>query len=281
MMEQQVGQAQTLPQKGERRRFGNDVGEWDGTQWIAVNENEPPPGPGGMVRGLGDAMGGVVKGAAKALGESGVEGGALLRKIPGVNEVSAMFPEVNVDLERHGKAENFGAGAERLGEFMGAGGAATKGATSLAASRVPASMWPIVDALVRSLAGGASAAGVGALHGDENLDWEAGLGAAGPLVGEAASQFAPLIKTDLVQQIGPYLAALAATHVSGGLSELGLAGGLSGFGLAKLLAKKAMTSPSAVPTARRALQVGGALAGRTAAAAASSQQPKRRPLAPP
>lgn len=269
------------PQKGDKgtqKSTGQPV-TFDGTGWVLDSQAEPPPGPGGMVRGLGNAIEGTVVGAAKALGQSGVEGGALLRKIPGVDELSSHFPEVNVDLERHGKAEEFGAGAERVGEFLGAGGAATKGATSLAASRVPASMWPMVDALVRSLAGGASAAGVGALHGDDNLDTTAMLGAAGPLAGEAASQFAPLVKTKFVQQVGPYLTALLMSKMSGGLSESGLGAGLGAFGLSRMLARQAMTSPNAVPMTRRALQVGGALSGRTAAAAASANQPKRKPLA--
>lgn len=271
------------PIKGEKRQFGQDVGEWDGTQWVAVDassSSEQPPSAGGMVHGLGDAIGGTVKGFAKALGESGVEGGALLRKIPGVNELSAQFPEVNVDLQRHGKAEEFGAGVEHVGEFLGAGSAATKGAVSLGAAHTPASMWPVVDALLRSLAGGTSAAAVGALHGDENLDTEAEFGAAGPLVGEAVSQLAPLIKTKFAQEVGPYLAAILAGKVSGGLSENGLGAGLGAFGLSRMLARQAMQSPNAVPTARRALQVGGALAGRTAAAAASANEPKRRQLTP-
>ena len=280
------------------------------TETTPQPQTEKPSGARGAVGAVLDA--GV--GAAKGLGESAFNLGRIAKGIPlvpGLPQVTGMdatvgglgnalaelvygpsgqtadqaFSEVPPELEAQGTGEKVGKTLEQVIEFLLPAGkvgplgrlsADVVGSTPKAAGAVRRGLsnlaWkgaPIADDAF-------GAAGVAALHGDESPQSAAAWSAGGGVGGQALSQIARLLATPFGQQLGPYLAALAAMNAGGGLTQTGVGAGLTGFGLAKAAAQHAITRPGGVGKIRWAAEDLGQRGGTLAAGMADQARTPRR-----
>lgn len=128
-------------------------------------------------------IGDMFSGAAKSLMRQGIRGGALLRKIPGVNALDALMEPVDVDVTPRNSAQAWGGAAFDVAQAIAPGSAVTKlgtkAATALAAGSRAGQL--AARAGVEAAAGGSLAA----LQG-QDVTTAAGVSAALPVAGAAA-----------------------------------------------------------------------------------------------
>lgn len=174
---------------------------------------------------VAETIGNGVLGILKGAGHTAETLGKLVHKIPGVtaavdamtgtggNSMSqAAFGAADEDLKPQGTAQKVGYGAEQAAEFMVPGGAAERGAATIAAKAAPVfqNAPRLVQAAAkiapRMLTEGAAAGGTAIAQGNDPA-MAAALGAAGPAIGGVVKAAAPALReqaeTQVMQALGP------------------------------------------------------------------------------
>lgn len=222
----------------------------------------------GLLNALGPGTANILEGAGKGLAETGVktgrmmsspatdwlgnkaaEGASALGIGPDVSETApatgaAAFPAALKETVAVGPGQKFGKGAEQIGEyFVGAKPArlaSVEGLVRAIPNSANAAQVNVANKLAailgRSVGEGANAAGTAALHGETNLDAEAGTAAAAPLV-RAGVEGA--IGNKFVRELLSILGAGAPA----GLSRQQLAQKMGTFGMSKRLLADLLAKP--------------------------------------
>jgi hypothetical protein len=132
---------------------------------------------------IGNAAKDTAIGAAKSLAAQGVRGGALLRKIPGVNYLDKLMEPIDVDITPDNPAQARGGTAFEIAQAVAPGGAITKLGTKAANLA-----GPVVGRLLpRAGVEAAAAGGLAALQG-QDVTTAAGVAGALPFAGAALSR---------------------------------------------------------------------------------------------
>ena len=207
----------------------------------SMPDNAAAPPDTGLVRGLLSALSDAGVGAMKGAGETAVNLGSMVNKVPGVGDVTqglgnalgglygtmkygtaagpadrSSFDTVRrSDTTPTNAAQSTGKTIEQIGEFFVPGSAATKALKSASVASVPATAWPMMSALLEAAGEGGTAAAVSSMHGEENPDTEAGLAAGTSLASNALAPGAAkllevIARSPLLKGLVPILAGGAA-----------------------------------------------------------------------
>lgn len=241
-------------------------------------------GDSGLLSQLPGMIGDVAMGAAKGVGDTST---SLVGMVPGVNSITDALgnflggqyakyahgeESVSPPVSHHqvedafdptNGAQQVGKTAEQIGEFFVPAGPARKAAVEgLVRYGIPNSASPstmkmlnkIMAVAGRSVGEGASAAAVGKLHGEENVDDTALIAALGPLFNSAAtSAMTPLVKKAM---------ATAMAGVPQGMMGGGLGSRMGMFGIIRNTIEEILNSKAAQKVGSTASKY----AGRAAAA---------------
>lgn len=160
----------------------------------------------GFLRRAGDTVGDVALGAAKKLGETGLRGGALLRKIPGVQALDNALgnPGVDINTAPTNTAQKVGGALEQVAEVVapsravaGLGVKAAEAAAPTLARYVGARAATLAPRMAVEAAGGGSLA---AMQG-ANPVVGAALGGLVPAAGEVFNGLAPKLREAAAKQV--------------------------------------------------------------------------------
>lgn len=233
-----------------------------------VGPEQPHAAVEGALPQLLQMLGDATVGGGKGLLESGMQGGELLRKIPGVNQLSDQFPSFNVNTDAANPSQNAGKILEHLAEILYGGGAigsAIKPSVVGLGMRGAAGNKLLMNAgaISKAIGQGTAAAGSDLLHhGGDNAMLDAGLAAAGPVAGAGAEA---LMQTPIGRTVLPYLAAIGVTSAARPIlgETMGLGAGLTGFGMTNQLMKRAAQNPTVLEKLQQLLNLSGAGAAAT------------------
>lgn len=152
----------------------------------------------------------LVIGAWKKLAEEGVRGGALLRKIPGVNAIDRVIPPVQVNITPSNTTQRVGGGLEQIAEVVSPSKLITKAGVKVAEHVAPKLATAIGERAATLLPRAAvEAAGGAALAGAQGGDPTTGavISGAMPIVGSVAGSVVSKLKTDAAKQVEQALGA--------------------------------------------------------------------------
>lgn len=256
----------------------------------------------------------VVTGAGKGAADTAVSLGSMVHSIPGVGDLTDMFakmaaplmggdaltdpkaafnkPEATktqLGLDAENTAQSVGKTGEQIGEFFIPAPSSRLEAVKSLVRLIPDSASPRAMALGNKIARYAgrilgeagSAAGVSAVHGDDNPEIS---GAIAGGTSAAAEGLGPMVKmllgTKLGREIAPMLIAVGAMHAAGGItSDLGVGAGLGSYGVLRGTAKQALRNPKVQAQTGRAITQALTKGGELAAGSESEARvPKRRKL---
>lgn len=222
----------------------------------------------GLLHAIGPGAANILEGAGKGLAETGVkagrmmsspatdwlgnkaaEGASALGVGPDVSETapakgSAAFPAALQATKAVGPGQKFGKGAEQIGEyFVGAKPArlaSVEGLVRAIPNSANATQMQVGNKLAailgRSVGEGANAAGTAALHGETNLDAEAGTAAAAPLVRAG-------VEGAMGNKVVRELLAILGAGAPAGVSRASLASRMGTFGMSKRLLADLLAKP--------------------------------------
>jgi hypothetical protein len=152
----------------------------------------------------------VLTGAWKKLAEEGVRGGALLRKIPGVNAIDRVIPPVQVNITPSNTAQKFGGALEQVAEVAVPSRMITRAGMKVAEKVAPKIAGVVGERAATMIPRAAvEAAGGAALAGAQGGSPLAGAVVSGaiPVVGSMASAVAGKLQSSAAKQVGQALGA--------------------------------------------------------------------------
>jgi hypothetical protein len=291
-----MAQMQNTPPQAGAKGVDRTTGEpvtFDGQDWI-YDEPAPSSSEGAIMGGL--------TGALKGAGQTATNLGRAASAIPGVGSLTtglgnaisggvsrlrgqqpalpasrdASFAAADTALEPTSRAQAIGKGAEQIGEFLLPGPSTGRAITSVLARAIPDAASPAAMRVLNQIArltgratgDATNAAAISALHGDENVDAEAGIAGGTSL----AAELLPMALGN--PTLNKALSIIIAGRMPGASSG-GLAGRMGTFGILRNMTQDALDAAGKTTSRTSPRRVGRGIGA--AAAGVKSELEERTP----